>query len=142
MTRPAITYDDLADALVWVSAGGFDEPQAWVCRDTGKIHYGSNSDDGGEDLPDDIDDAARYLALPDKRDLDLGNALALQFAREQLPDQYHDVRDIFHQKHAYERYKTMLARHDKLAAWFAYEERATESALRQWCADNELSLAD
>ena len=72
MTQPTITHGDLADALLWVSAGGFGEQQAWFCRDTGKVHYRSDFDDNGEDLPDDIDDTTRYLALPGKRDLDLG----------------------------------------------------------------------
>ena len=142
MTQPTITHGDLADALLWVSAGGFGEQQAWFCRDTGKVHYRSDFDDNGEDLPDDIDDTTRYLALPGKRDLDLGNALALQFAREQLPDQYDDIRDTFHHSHAYARYKALLEKCDALTAWYAYEARATESALRQWCADNDLPLAD
>jgi hypothetical protein len=43
-------------SLLWISAGGFGEQQAWFCRDTGKAHYRSDFDDDGEELPDDIDD--------------------------------------------------------------------------------------
>jgi hypothetical protein len=43
-------------SLLWVSTGSFGEQQVWFCRDTGKVHYRSDFDDDGEELPDDIDD--------------------------------------------------------------------------------------
>jgi len=36
-------------------------------------------------LPDDIEGDKKYIAIPDKRELDLGKPLALDFAREFLP---------------------------------------------------------
>jgi hypothetical protein len=142
MARPAsTTYTELTDAILWVNASPYGEMSAWFCRDTGKILYGGDPDSDAE-LPADIDDETRYLPLPDKRDLDLGSTLALQFAREEMPNQYADVRDIFHHRHAYARFRDLIEMRGKLSAWHAYEEHATEVALRQWCADNDLPLAD
>lgn len=140
--NPSITCSELEDALQWNSAGDFGEQQAWFCRDTGKIHWHTELDDNFEELPEDIDNATRYLALPSKRDLDLGNALALQFAQEQLPDQYDDIYALLHHRHAYARYKVVLEKYEKLDAWYDYEAQAAKSALRRWCMDNDLLLAD
>lgn len=139
MPGPATTYAELADAMLWVGASGYGEPPAWFCRDTGKFLYG---DDPEQELPADIDDETRYLALPDKRDLDLGQALRFQFTQEELPDRYDDVRNIFRHRGAYARFQELLDRHGKLSAWYAYEERVTQATLRQWCADNDLPLTD
>lgn len=144
MAHHSITYSDLEDALQWRSVEGFGEQQAWFCRDTGKLHWHTEFGDNFEELPDDIDDASRYLALPGKYDLDrdLGKGLALQFTLEQLPDRYDDVCDVFHHRRAYARYKAVLEKHEKLEAWYDYEARATKSALQRWCVDNELPLVD
>jgi hypothetical protein len=39
-----------------------------------------------EDLPDDLETSDRYLAIPHKNDLDLGNNLALRFVEEQFAE--------------------------------------------------------
>jgi len=56
--------------------------------------------------------------------------------------QYDHVVNVFRQRRAYSRFRDLLERRGKLTAWYEYEERATEAALRQWCADNDLPLAD
>jgi hypothetical protein len=72
--------------------------QALLCRRTGKIYWRSEfSDLDGlaDELPDDIEDDEKYIAIPDKRELDLGKPLVLDFAREFLPDDFDEVRYIF-----------------------------------------------
>jgi hypothetical protein len=54
-------------------------------RQSGKIYWHSEFGDNDEELPDDIDNE-KYIAIPDKRALDLGKPLVLDFAREFLPD--------------------------------------------------------
>jgi hypothetical protein len=132
--------DDLEEALQFLDAGG--DTEAWLCRDTGVVHWHSEEFDDFEPLPDDIDDAARYLALPDKRDLDLGKPLALEFARTQLPDCYEQVRAMFSHRGAYARFKDLLDRHDRLDTWHQWEMEQTRQALREWCADNSITLAE
>jgi hypothetical protein len=71
-------------------------------RQSGKIYWHSEFGDNDEELPDDIDDE-KYISIPDKRELDLGKALVLDFAREFLPDDYDEVRHIFSREGAYRR---------------------------------------
>ena len=71
---------------------------AFVCKRTGKIYYQTDFPDAAEmndELPDDINDEEKYVALPDKRELGLGKPLVLDFARQFLPDDFDDVRYFF-----------------------------------------------
>ena len=52
--------------------------------------------------------------IRDKRELDLGKPLVLDFAREFLPDDYDEVRHIFSRRGAYRRYKNLLERRGAL----------------------------
>ena len=76
-------------------------------RQSGKIYWHSEFGDNDEELPDDIDDE-KYISIPDKRELDLGKPLVLDFAREFLPDDYDEVSHIFSRRDAYRRYKDLL----------------------------------
>ena len=63
-------------------------------------------------------------------------------ALDQVLEESHRIWSDGLTRHAYARYKALLEKCDALTAWYAYEARATESALRQSCADNDLPLAD
>jgi hypothetical protein len=67
-----------------------------------KSTFSPNSDAAelNDELPDDIEDDEKYIAIPDKRELGLGKPLALEFAREFLPGDFDDVRHIFDRKGA------------------------------------------
>jgi hypothetical protein len=82
-----VSFLDLQLAFEFVSSGGTGENQAYLDRQSGKIYWHSEFGDNDEELPDDIDDK-KYILIPDKRELDLGKALVLDFAREFLPDDY------------------------------------------------------
>ena len=137
-----IKLDALEDALLFVGAGEMFGNAAWVCRDTGNVLCHSEDTDDFGPLPEDIDDAERYVAVPDKRGLDLGKPLALEFARTQLPACYEQVCAMFAHRGAYARFKDLLERHQSLDAWHQWEAEQTRQALRAWCADNSLILAD
>ena len=94
-----------------------------------------------EELPDDIDDE-KYAAIPDKRELDLGRPLVLDFVRQFLPEDYDEVRRIFSRKGAYGRYKALLVRRGALDRWYDFSNKAEEAALREWCAENGIELSD
>jgi len=133
----AAKLDDLEEALLFLDAGG--DVEAWVCRDTGAVYWHSDEIDS---LPEDIDDAARYVALPNKHDLGLGKPLALEFTRMQLPDCYEQVRAMFSRRGAYARFKDLLDRHDRLDAWHQWETEQTRQVLHTWCADNGIKLIE
>jgi len=119
------------------------EQRAYVSLDTGAIYWISETNPiDEEDLPDDLDASDRYIAIPDKNELDLGNNLALRFVEEQLPDRYADVEDFFRRRGAYARFKELLAAEKCLEKWYAFEAESTERALRHCCKANEIQLAE
>src|SRR5437660_9589792 len=79
-----VSFLDLQLAFEFVSSGGMGENEAYLDRWSGKIYWHSEFGDNDEELPDDIDDK-NYILIPDKRELDLGKPLVLDFAREFLP---------------------------------------------------------
>jgi hypothetical protein len=138
-----VKYDDLSAAFDFVSFAAPFEHRAFVSLDTGAIYWISETSPlDEEDLPDDLEESDRYLAIPHKNDLDLGNNLALRFAEEELPNRYADVEGFFRRRGAYARFKDLLAAQECLEKWYAFEAEATERALRQWCEANEIQCAE
>ena len=66
----------------------------------------------------------------------------LDFAREHLPDDYDDIRDIFSRRRAYQKFRSLLARRGAIDRWHAFENKATEQALRDWCELHGIEIAD
>ncbi len=140
--QSAVKIDDLEESLLFVSTGDLLDNQAWVCRDTGEVFWHCDEIEDFGPVPEDIDDGDRYAAIPDKRDLGLGKPLALEFARTHLPEHFEHVRDIFSRRGAYARFKDLLAHNDSLEAWYQGETEKTRQALREWCEDNSIKLAE
>ena len=138
-----VKYSDLSMAYDFVSFSGPMEGRAYVSLDTGAIHWVSESDSIEEDkLPDDLETSDRYIAIPHKNDLDLGNRLAHRFVQERLPERYTDVVSLFRRRGAYARFKEFLAAAGCLEEWYAFEAESTERALREWCQVNGMHLVD
>jgi len=135
-----VSFSDLQCAFEFVSSGGTGENEAYLDRQSGKIYWHSEFGDKDEELPDDIDDE-KYTAIPDKRELDLGKPLVLDFARGFLPEDYDEVRRIFSRSGAYRRYKDLLVRRGALERWYDFSNKAEEVALREWCAQNGVDLS-
>ena len=140
--QTSVKLGDLEDALLFVGSGEMFGNAAWVCRETGEALWHSDETDDFGPLPEDIDDAARYVAVPDKHELGLGKPLALEFTRTHLPACYEQVCRMFSHRGAYSRFKDLLERHRSLDAWHQWEAEQTRQALRAWCADNGVNLAD
>ena len=136
----AVSFSDLQLAFEFVSSGGMGENEAYLDRQSGKIYWHSEVADNDEELPDDIDDE-KYILIPDKRELNLGKSLALDFAREFLADDYDEVRQIFSRRGAYRRYKELLVRRGALERWYDFSNKSEETALREWCAENGIELS-
>ena len=94
------------------------------------------------ELPDDIEHSEKYVPIPDKRELDLGKPLVLDFARQFLPNDIDEVRRIFTRKGAYARFKDLLDRRGALDHWYDFEAKVEEKALRMWCDLNSIEVGD
>lgn len=139
-----VSFGDITQAFEWANTNGdMGEFRAFVCKQTGTIHYQTDFLDAVElndELPDDIDDKEKYIPLPDKRDLGLGKPLVLDFAREVLPNDFDDVRYFFSKRGAYPKFEALLARRGAIDLWHAFQAKATERALREWCARHGIDI--
>ena len=121
-----VRFNDIQEAFEFVCAGGSGEHQAFLCKQSGKVYCHSELSDDLDILPDDIDDSEKYVPIPDKRELDLGKPLALDFTRQFLPDDFDEVRQIFSRRGAYARFKDLLDRRGALDQWYDFEAKAEE----------------
>jgi len=135
----AIAWDDILTAFEFASTGDSDN-SAYLCRETGEMLWHSEFSDELDKLPEDIDDAEKYLALPDARDLDLGRPLVMRFAAGEFADHYDEVAAIFSRSGAYRRFKELLTRERALDKWYAFEAAAKEKALREWRPENGVEV--
>ena len=94
-----------------------------------------------DELPDDVEEHEKYVAIPDTRELGLGKPLALNFAREFLPNDFDEVRYMFSKRGAYQKFRALLTRRNVLDLWYNFESKATEQALREWCELNSIEVA-
>jgi hypothetical protein len=122
-----------------ISGGGY-ESRAFVNRDTGSLHFISDTLDLNEEPPEDLESSDKYLALPHKIDLDLGRDLALSFIEQHLPKEFDRVVRYFRKRGAYGRFKELLDDRGVLEDWYAFEKEATERALRQWCEEHDIEI--
>jgi Uncharacterised protein family (UPF0158) len=138
----AVQYSDLELAFEFVSSAAPMENMAYVSLDTGRIYWISSWSDTEDELPDDVETSDRYVRIPHKNDLDLGKRLVLRFMDEKLPSEYDRVQVFFHHRGAYARFRDLLAAHGAVDKWHAYEDEATDRALREWCAENGIEIVD
>ena len=139
------SFSDIELAFEFVSSTSVGTNEAFLCRRTGKIYWRSDSmdvEDLNDELPDDVEDGQRYIAIPGKRDLDLGKSLVMDFAREVLPNDFDEVRYMFSKRGAYKNFRALVTRRNVLDRWYEFESKATERALREWCEVNSVELAD
>jgi len=115
------------------------EHQAYISLDTGAIHWVSEDNPIDEEVPEDFETSDRYIAIPHKHDLDLGRELVLRFAEEELPEQFDRIHAFFRRRGAYARFKDVVAAEGRLEKWFQFEA-ATEAALTEWCAANDIRV--
>jgi len=118
------------------------EHHAYVSLETGAIYWVSELNPLEEEVPDDLGESDRYLAIPHKNDLDLGSNLALRFAAEELPESYTRVDGFFRHRGAYRRFKEFLTAAGCLDKWYAFEAESTDRALRNWCDENDIQVVE
>jgi hypothetical protein len=132
-----ITYEALESALEWSSSGGPFENEALLCRETGKVFLKSMHGDFGVELPGDIEDGTAYIAVPHKKDLNLGRSLVIAFAEAEAPTHLHAIESFFRQRGAHAKFKGLLERTHLLERWYQYGGRRYKRGFgslgrRQW----------
>lgn len=132
-------YSDIEDSYYYVSTHPVGANEAYVSIETGHIYWISDFGDSDE-LPDDFEESDRYLRLPNRDDLDLGTRLVREFARKQSAFLQEEIASAFSRRGAYQRYKSLLARHDLLDSWYRFEAERTREELQRWCNENGVSL--
>ncbi len=140
--RIVVDAVELRNTFDFVSAGAPLEHSAYICADTGKIYWTSDTADlDDDDVPADIHDSDRYIGVPHKNELCLGRRLALEFAEQELPADYEEVVRFFQRRGAYSRFKDLLQTRGLLERWYDFENETTDAALRAWCVENGIELA-
>ena len=137
-----VSLRELVDAVDFVSLSDTGEFPAYICTKTGTIYYVSDDPKLNQDNPVDLEDSEQYISVPSKRDLDLGRNVVNDFVDRELPDEWDTVRDFFHRRGAYRRFKDFLEFRGLLEKWFRFEEQSAAAAVRAWAADNEIPLSE
>lgn len=136
----SIKFSDVLDLFELVNFGSPFDHEGYICKTSGKTYFYSEFGDNEEELPDDINDD-KYLAIPQKNELNIGRNLAYDFVQEYLPLEFEKVLSIFRHKGAYVRFKSLLEDVGKIEEWYEFEAKHTEQALREWCADQNFEIS-
>ncbi|MGM0540353.1 MAG: UPF0158 family protein [Thermodesulfobacteriota bacterium] len=134
-----IPFDDIEHAFMFVSMDQKYMNSAFLCKESGEIFYRSELVESDE-LPEDIDDVDKYIAIPHKIDLDLGRNLVMEFATSYLPHDMRKVREIFSRSGAYARFKDLLEHKGLLKEWHQFEDQKIKQALKEWCKENSINI--
>ncbi|NIR32779.1 MAG: hypothetical protein GWN84_26470 [Gammaproteobacteria bacterium] len=128
-----IKHQDIQLAFEFVGSVHPYEHTAYVSLDTGEIFYVSDWIDLDE-TPDDLDTSDRYIEIPHKNELNLGQRLVREFVAARLPEYGREVERIFSRKGAYSRFKNLLESKGLLEEWYQHEDERSEAALRECSA--------
>jgi len=134
-----VNADELENAMILMD--GTVDAEAWVCRETGAVYMRSDMLDVPEPVPDDIDDADKYVPVPGLKELDLGQALVFDFVDEHMPDAENEVRQFFRSSGAYRRFSNLVDDRGLRDRWHAFRDERTQAAMREWCEEQGLQLA-
>ncbi|MFW2371787.1 MAG: hypothetical protein ACN4GM_01600 [Gammaproteobacteria bacterium] len=133
-------YDDIELAFNFVSSGQLCEHEAYLNIHTGEIYWYSEFSDIEDELPEDISDKNKYIAIPHKNDLGLGKRIVLNFSYEFLPKKAEEIEEIFHHRGAYSKFKNILEKAGLIEKWYEFENKTIDNALREWCKQNEIDI--
>lgn len=136
-----VKLDELEGAAMMVEDGG-GSATALVSRETGLIHLLNDEYmDEEAPMPSASGDNDGYVSVPPAGTLGIGDALVLRFAATHLAEDQDTVRELFRDRNT-EGFARLLEERGAGAAWEGFHEQATRTALRLWCEENGLQLAD
>ena len=139
LTCAPVSFRALRDGYDFASMGQDIGNEAYVSKKTGEVVVVSDEVEMDR-RPDDLKRPGRYIALPSKSELDLDRDLVFAFVQQAMPEEAGHVAGFFGHSGAYGRFKDLLRHRGKLGAWHDFEERATDEALKRWCASNDIPL--
>lgn len=134
---------ELVDAFETASLASRGDIQALLDKASGKIYFHAPDDDSGcwDALPEDADNAEKYLLLPHKDELVYEKTLIFRFVGQHCPaQQVEEVEAIFRRKGAYGNYRRFLDRNGLLDHWYAFRDAHIQAAFLAWCQDNGLKF--
>lgn len=136
-------FNEIHDALMFVSGADYGENSALLDKQTGKIYYCSElaGIDDLNELSEEEYDPANHIEIPHNNDLELGRNLVFEFVEQFIPEHEDKVRQIFRKRGAYSRYKDLLDSKNVLEEWYDFESKSEQIALLQWCKENEIDIA-
>lgn len=135
-----VKYGELEDAFLFSDAGVLSEAESYLSKESGEFYFISDYIDEEVVIPDDLDDADKYLLVPTRQDLVLAHPR--DFVLDKMPEQINKLDQIFSRKGAYRRFKDWLIRINKIDAWYEYEDKARREALEKWCEESNITLID
>jgi len=142
MKQP-VKFSELDFAFGFVSSS--DDSDAFLQKSTGRIfcrsEYGDLDELGEAGLGDGGWDDQDMIAIPDKRDLDLGQPLVFRFVRSRLPRELDRVRGFFSHRGAYAQFRDLLVRNELLEDWYEFEADAEKQARLSWCEENGVKVS-
>lgn len=100
-----VNFEELLNALEFVSANTIGDEEAYICQESGIIYLISSEIDLEPDTSEDIENSDLYIAVPHQNELGLGQDLAMAFIDQELPGDYNTVASYFRKKGAYRRFK-------------------------------------
>jgi hypothetical protein len=133
--------DDIEQAIEFISADPSGDSEAFVSLATGKVYYRSEYMEEAEPLPSDIDDQTKYIALPHKRDLNLGVVLVFNFVEKRLPNKASEVKMMFKKRGAYSRFSNWLDRHNLIDDWHHFRNETTTKTIITWCKNHSVNIS-
>ena len=130
---------DLENAMILADDPG---SEAWVSLETGQVHIRSDLVGELEPLPADIGEEGHYIPVPGQRTLELGRALVIDFVQRHMPSDEDEVRQLFRRAGAYGRFSALVDKRGLRDRWHAFREQRTLDAMRAWCEQHGLNLAE
>ncbi|MCK4792356.1 MAG: hypothetical protein KAV87_51980 [Desulfobacteraceae bacterium] len=135
-----LKFADVQHAFFFVGSSSYGMNSAVLCKNTGQIYYRSEMS-GLDEISEEDLDWDTCVEIPHQNDLGLGQELVFEFVDNHLPDQYHQVRQFFRKRGAYDRFKSLLESKGLLQSWFDLENQREEQEFWQWCKDNEIDIS-
>ena len=136
----SVNFTALRNAFEFVSSAAPATHSAYICTDTANIYWLSSSLELEEAVPEEVATSERYIAVPHKNALQLGQKMALAFIEQVLPDDYNLVASFFRKRGAYRRFRELLQAQGLLEQWFVFEASACDSALLDWCQQRSIQI--
>ncbi len=135
------TFEDIINALSFVSSDSYGMNRALLCLDSGKMYFHSEiGDPENDELYEERFDCSNFIEIPHKNDLGLGVDLVIEFAQERMPGDIDRIISFFGSRGAYRRFRDLLEHRGLLQCWYDFEKERDKEAPRKWIDLHKIEL--